>query len=292
MANLIVGLQTRKLAVRNRLFFKEPVGLERIEEEYIFKTDDLEFFQQNVLLNGKTQEFVASYVNATIKTYKTMTIERIDFQSLEGNVTSARVTYVGLHSTQTPQPLIFTGPIFDGRYVYHPYYVIVNFISYIGEPGSREEIDVVTKKFSANGGVGGYYLAPSTINGHRVPAPTALMRTPYISSELFSSLPISTSWISCDFFRERCVGSPIGLPIYGKLRYVGFVVLSLNIQRFGLYGNITLEYRDGAGYQIEFGSQQGCGEGAPGPVPTCSTYLYLNGSSLQPNFFSINTSVI
>jgi hypothetical protein len=273
MASTIIGMQTRKLRLNRRLLFREPVGLERIQEEYVFQTQDFDYFSTTVFLNGKTHSSVASFVTWTAGeeiSYDTMVIERIEYQPEQGGLTLAIITYVGLYSTQTPTPLVTIEPILDRNWLFHNYAAIVRFVQYIGVPGSATEINLVSSVYARQ-------TIHLQINGANIPRGIA---PPGIKGVADSLAKWNLSWVTCDSRRQNCSesGQPGAeeqtlTPVTGFISYGGFSVYAVSMERFGLYGVFRLDIRDQAVYSIA-GVQYICGS-FPFALNPCSSYLNL-----------------
>lgn len=272
MASTIIGMQTRKLRLNRRLLFREPVGLERIQEEYVFQTQDFDYFSTTVFLNGKTHSSVASFVTWTAGeeiSYDTMVIERIEYQPIQGNLTQAIITYVGLYSTQTPTPLVVIEPILDNNWLFHRYAAIVRFVQYIGVPGSATEINLVSSVYARQ-------TIHLQINGANIPRGIAPPNQFGVANSLAKW---NLSWVTCESRRENCSESGLPgeevqtlTPVTGFVNYSGFSVYAVSMERFGLYGVFRLDIRDQAVYSIA-GATYFCG---PSPFATNACFSYLN----------------
>ncbi|NDB81991.1 MAG: hypothetical protein EB127_04515 [Alphaproteobacteria bacterium] len=251
------GFSDSKMRLSNRTYFTEPNGLERIEDNYILKTSMLPSFQAQAVLGTKNSEMM-SLCTDSATSYDKMTIERVDYMNIGGDLTSARVTYVGLHSTANPRPLISITPILNQDYVYNTWMVSAEFVTFLGESGSSQEINAAKSKFSGANGKN-----PGAINGYKIPD------SPYppieVSSENFATYKINTGWLSCP--RLGVQGSEdIGGSgacntsyVYGKLSYYGMCVSSFEFVRYGLYAVVYITWRDTA-YYIIGQAVYACGE--------------------------------
>jgi hypothetical protein len=245
------GFTTGQMRLSNRTYFTEPNGLERIEDNYILQNSFLKAFQALAVLGTQNATIMGYCSDINETTYGTMTIERVDYSNIGGNLTSARVTYVGLHSTQTPRPLIYIDPILDLQYCFNAWTVSVEFITYLGDSGSVAEIDAVTKKFSGTNGINLGY-----INGYKIPNSTQPPTS--ISSQAFFSIPtLNVGWLSCSrthmYGKQDSNVAPCETnEVYGTLGYYGMCVSSFNIIRFGLYAQINITWQDSAYYFIPF----------------------------------------
>lgn len=246
MPATLVGLNKARLT--RRLFFREPVGLERIQEEYVYSGTSL----NNVFVNGVSQPSIIASVAGDGNTYGNMVIERVEFQSLNGGLTLAIVTYVGLHSTQSPAPLISIEPIIDRNWLFHNYAAKVKFVTSLGAPGSNTELNVVAVTYRRG-------TIHSTVNGVSIPQG---VYGPDAYDVMRAGLSWNLSWIGCDFVRYEChrtggtelnpQGDPTETEIKGTIYYTGFSVFSVSVERFGLYGVISLDIRDQATYLIPY----------------------------------------
>lgn len=276
MASIIVGLSKPRLT--RRLFFREAVGLERVQEEYVYPNSSSGF--ANSLVNGKSQSEIIGTVESDGGSYPTMVIERVEFQSLNGGLNLAIVTYVGLHTTQSPSPIISIEPILDNNWLFHKYAVIVRFVTSLGSPGSRSEISAVSSTYARG-------TIHTVING--TPIPQGVVGKANFLDLGTRSLNWNLGWISCPFSRESCgETSPIDefeptvqtlTPVKGGIYYQGFSVYGASVERFGLYGVIRLDIRDQAVYSIP-GVIYACGD-FPYQLQPCSSYLNTPASASQ-----------
>jgi len=273
MSVSILGIPDNKMKFHQRTFFREAVGLERIQEEYIFSTLDFEQFSSNVLFNGAKQKDVADFVDWSSGEeiqYDRMVIERIEYQPISGGLTHAFVTYVGLYSTEIPKPIITIQGILDRNWLFNNYAAIVQFVSYIGEPGSIDEIRAVSGTYARG-------TIHKKINEYSIPQGSNPPSTLPVNARLSWNL----GWINCPFFREECSETfPDGpggeaqenlTSVIGSVFYTGFSVYSMNVERFGLYGVFRLDIRDQATYNIGYTSFL-CGQFST-TLPPCTSYL-------------------
>ena len=275
MPSEIIGIDTRKLRLHRRLLFREPVGLERIQEEYIFKTSDFSYFSTSVFLNGKKHSEVSTFISYSSGeqiSYPTMVIERIEYQPIQGGMTQAIITYVGLYSTQTPSPIVNIEPILDRNYLFHRYVAIVRFVQSIGNPGSATEINLITNTYAR-------YTIHTSINGANIPRGISPPNTSPVANSLAKW---NLTWINCPFNRSNCdeyedinTGNNIQnlTDFGGEVYYNGFSVYGVTMERFGLYGVFRLDIRDQASYTIA-GSIYACGS-FPTATRRCTSYLNI-----------------
>lgn len=279
MPSTIIGMQEKKLRLSRRLLFREPVGLERIQEEYVFQTQDFDYFSNTVFLNGKTHSSVASFVAWAAGeeiSYDTMVIERIEYQPEQGGLTLAIITYVGLYSTQRPSPIIAIEPILDRNWLFNNYAAIVRFVTPLGSPGSRSEITAISSTYARG-------TIHTSING--TPIPQGLNGGAGVFDVESPLLKWNLTWISCPFFRYECFETGLEEPIQnltrvkGSVYYNGFSVYGVSVERFGLYGVIRLDIRDQATYVIPE-IYYNCGP-SPFSLPSCTSYLNTPASANQ-----------
>ena len=206
--------------------------------------------------------------------YDTMVIERIEYQPIQGNLTQAIITYVGLYSTQTPTPLVVIEPILDNNWLFHRYAAIVRFVQYIGVPGSATEINLVSSVYARQ-------TIHLQINGANIPRGIAPPNQYGVANSLSKW---NLSWVTCDSRRENCSESGLPgeevqtlTPVTGFVNYSGFSIYAVSMERFGLYGVFRLDIRDQAVYSIA-GATYFCGF-SPFATNACFSYLNLPANS-------------
>lgn len=264
----IIGIPENKMKFHQRTFFREAVGLERIQEEYIFPTSLFERFSSNVLFNGAKQKDIAEFIDWSSGEkilYEKMVIERIEYQPIPGSLIHAFVTYVGLYSTNAPKPIISIQGILDKNWLFNNYAVIVQFVADIGEPGSLSEIRAISQTYKRG-------TIHTAINGFVIPQGVARPSNFPANSPMNWNL----GWLNCPTLREQCFEDPNTqeqtlTPIIGTVNYGGFSVYSVTMERFGLFGVFRLDIRDQAFYVIEGTSGGGCGD-----VLFSACFSYLN----------------
>lgn len=265
-------MQEKKLRLNRRILFREAVGLERIQEEYIFQTNEFNYFSNTIFLNGaKHSEVAKSVLWATGEqiSYDTMVIERIEYQPAQGGLTLAIITYVGLYSTQKPSPIIAIEPILDRNWLFHNYAAIIRFVAPMGEPGSKLEIDLISSTY-ARGKI------HAVINGAPIPQGLFGAGNYDIQSTRYKW---NLGWINCPSFRYSCVQTGEGpeapietsTRVNGQVFYNGFSIYSASVERFGLYGVFRLDIRDQGTYVLPSVNYY-CG---PSPISfdPCTSYL-------------------
>lgn len=277
MASTIIGFTDKKLRFTKRLLFREQSGLERIQEDYVFKTSDFNFLSEKVFLNGKSQKDVSAYVEWTTGQslagnekleYDKMVIERIEYQAMQGGLTLAIITYVGLYSTQTPAPILSIEPIVDNNWLFHNFALKAQFVEYIDVPGSLVEINAISKKYKT----GNIIKAINNVSIFSGIASGGL----YITSDS-TNLEWNLKWLTCPTRRSDCYQDPNTTvqtitPFYGNLNYYGFCLYSVIVQRYGLYGVFSIDIRDQAFYTINPVSFICIGGFT---FPACASYLNI-----------------
>lgn len=162
MATNLIGIPANKLILNSTNFRREIVGLERINDVYTARTEDAADFAE-IIKNGASHSTIMGYLSpapSSSDRFLDMLVENVESSNEVGGVTKFNVTYVGLYRDLKPKPIITLQPI--DEYVFNPYSVTVQFIEYVGDVGSTEEI-LFLKKYSR------FRTIPAKINGYSLP---------------------------------------------------------------------------------------------------------------------------
>lgn len=269
----IQGIPERKLVESNKNLVREDNGLERIKQDYLLRTQDLEFFASNVFINGKSYydvyQYSAAYnpanyiatpiaVEAPVSGYECMRIERVDYESQKGGITVAKITYVGLFSTAYPKPIISYDPIIDNNWMHHNYEINITFVSFVGSEGSNYEKLILQDRFSIQNKFLSvyYYLAPSLINGYRFYFNKVF---PYTWVGYTGVRPnANLAWANKTGCYLLCI--PTGgseVQHEGKGTFLGFTQTSLTFKRYGLVGLFQMKLKDAAYLQGYYSQTSG-----------------------------------
>lgn len=267
-SSLISGLPAGKLLSGKKTFFREDNGLERLVQEYYCRTDELQNFP---FVNGTPYGGVYAFtiesqtgpsISAVVPQvsgagYNYMMIERTDFESKEGGVTLAKITYVGLFSTSIPTPKVEYAPVLDTRYIHNRFYVRVNFVCFLGKPGSEIEKNLISTRFS-NSSRGGLAIAPANINEQMISygkvSSYSLGLNAWKARFDVSEGAASLRWNTCDLFGRVPTGQIVDnqeelADAEATINYFGFIVTNMTIQRYGIFGVVSLELKEAASVQ-------------------------------------------
>ena len=272
MSSEIVGLSDFRITLNKRLFFREPNGLERVQDTYVFKTKNFDFLSNQVFINNNkftsVEDVLEPAPGPNDPSFARMRIERIEYNDTPGGLTLALITYVGITADDyLPPPIVSTTPITDNQWIFNKYIINVQYVTDIGLPGSKKEIDLASS---------GYSIIPKAINGLLLPIGPVGGSPLIVSTQAPPpQASFNTSWSSCPKFREQCNEDPNTqdqalTTIYGVFSYLGMVASSVQYQRYGEFAVVNVQYRDAAIYQIAGNSGGGCGDIL---YPPCSSYL-------------------
>ena len=251
----------RNLLRGKQNFIRDDTGLERIYQEYYFKTSDLDYFISSVFTNGAgfgavnastvlPTAGIASFASTEGASLGNMAIEKVDYENLSGGVSIAKATFVGLYTTSTPAPKFEIIPIDDNRWIHSRFYVKATFIAYLGKPNSLIERQIVQNRFGNPSGT--FISAPGVINNVAVPRGNNI--TPYrLSIRQWSdkySGSANLRWNNCallgtvqDTSQPPADPLPV-VPADAEITYSGWGVTAMNLQRFGLFGLINLTIKE------------------------------------------------
>lgn len=173
----LVGFTANKLILNSSNFRREIVGLERISDVYTARTQDAADFEE-IIRNGTSHATVMGYLTPSPSSsdrFQDMLVENVESSNEVGGITKFNVTYVGLYRDLKPKPLITLQPI--DQYAFNPYSVTVQFIDFVGDVGSSDEI-IFLKKYSRR------QPFPLKINGYSLPQSPVAPFNGQISSKL------------------------------------------------------------------------------------------------------------
>lgn len=274
----IVGIQTNKILEGKRNLIRETLGLERIIQEYYVKTADLPFLSTYVLFNGNTfpqvYKYTASYAENPIQSlvtdappntpgygYPYMTIERVDYETLEGGITRALTTYSGLFSIGNPKPEISFIPtqLFTPDWLHNKFFVSIKFIAYFGEPGSDYEAKIISNRFGTSpfGETSLIIVPPKKINEYNIP--TSKVAPYYLPYSAFTNAygnSANISWTRgcfgiCETNNLIDPGPPEireKMKYEGYMQYFGLCITSFTATRVGLFGIFEMQLKDLANF--------------------------------------------
>jgi hypothetical protein len=181
MATNLIGIPANKLILNSTNFRREIVGLERINDVYTSRTEDAADFAE-IIKNGASHSTVMAYLSPTPSAsdrFANMLVENVESSNEVGGITEFNVTYVGLYRDLKPKPLITLQPV--DQYAFNPYSVTVQFIDFVGDVGSTDEI-IFLKKYSRR------QPLPIKINGYALPQSSVAPFAGQISSKLIQTI--------------------------------------------------------------------------------------------------------
>lgn len=271
----IIGIPAGEVIVGKSDFFRDDLGLERLIVEYYFRTSETTNIAGNLFKNGGTYFGSSSGNNVAVSSASkiafvpprnlpnsgpifgtaSLRIEKTDYNTLAGGITSAKVTYVGILSSQLPPPKFEIIPIDDNGWIHNRFSIKATFVTYLGASGSFGEAQAVQNKFGTpvGGSVGiSYIAAPTSINGVAVPA-VAMPTTPAYNLpyrqwfDRFGQIA-NLRWQTCQtLYAYPPPNSPEGTQGEdANIQYFGFVVSSCTVNRFGLFGIASITIKEAA----------------------------------------------
>jgi hypothetical protein len=256
----LVGFTANRLILNSSNFRREIVGLERINDVYTSRTEDAEFFQE-LIINGATHRTITGYFNPvppSAERYSTMLVENVESTNEPGGITRYNVTYVGLFRDLKPKPLITLQPVDD--YAFNPYSVTVQFIDFVGDVGSTDEI-IFLKKYSRRQPI------PTKINGYALPQSSVASLAGEISSKIIQTIkgaPFFAQAFQQYFVIEALsetnkrnetnyptANQGFGFPFTSEVpapivEYRGFVISGVSYQRYGKFAHTIITASDSA----------------------------------------------
>ena len=261
MASTLSGFTADKLILNSSNFRREIVGLERINDVYTSRTEDAADFAE-IIKNGASHSTVMAYLSPTPSAsdrFANMLVENVESSNEVGGITKFNVTYVGLYRDLKPKPIITLQPI--DQYAFSPYSVTVQFIDFVGDVGSSDEI-IFLKKYSRR------QPHPIKINGYALPQSPVAPFIGQISSNLVQTIQGSPFFAQAlgDYFtlesqaetnRRRGERETIGtiggfkFPFTSEVpvptvEYRGLIISGVSYQRYGKFAHTIITASDSA----------------------------------------------
>lgn len=272
----VIGLERGKLLASKQNFYREADGLERVIEEFYFNTADRDEFALSLFSNFTPY---AKAYNKTIQSaqsqntiseriplgdghgYEYLVVERAEYENMDGGITLAKVTYVGLYTTSSPAPIIELVPAPERTYIHYRYYIRASFIKFMGEPGSVFEKTLIESQFGEESG-GLFFPAPA-INYQKLPIAT--IRRYVFNSRTWASAyggKASLRWNRCNLsglVPDGLIieGQPNLIPADATITYYGFIITGFSVKRYGYFGLVNWELKEGArvdGFSADVGT--------------------------------------
>lgn len=221
----IIGISPQTLVLNSTSFRREIIGLERISDVYTAKTEDASFFQE-IIKNGASHKTITGYVRpipSANQRFQNVLVENVETSNEPGELTIFNVTYVGQSRDILPKPIVSLQPI--DNYAFNPFSITINFVEYIGDVGSFDEINFLRKYQRLNN-------LPAKINGYPTPQSSVAPFSGEITSKI---LPI----ISASKFFSNAIDE------YSTLITLGQTSTRQDFQLFRIQtskGNIILDF--------------------------------------------------
>lgn len=258
MASTIIGISENKLILNSTNFRREIVGLERINDVYTARTQDAADFEE-IIKNGASHSTIMGYIDPappSSSRFANMLVENVESSNENGGITKFNVTYVGLYRDLRPKPIITLQPI--DQYAFNPYSVTVQFIEYVGDVGSNDEI-LFLKKYSRR------QPFPLKINGYSLPQSSVAPFGGQLSSKLVQIIQSSPFFKDSlefyftleslaeankrrrDYFASQGVQFPLTSDSPAPLiEYRGFIISGVSYQRYGKFAHAIITASDSA----------------------------------------------
>jgi hypothetical protein len=188
-----------------------------------------------------------------------MLVENVESSNEVGGITKFNVTYVGLYRDLKPKPLITLQPV--DQYAFNPYSVTVQFIDFVGDVGSTDEI-IFLKKYSRLNTI------PQKINGYALPQSPVAPFAGQVSSNLVQIIqgaPFFSQALGTYFTQvgqaeaskrrgdRETIGSSGGFkfPFTSEapaptVEYRGFAISGISYQRYGKFAHTIITASDSA----------------------------------------------
>ena len=256
----LVGFTANKLILKSSNFRREIVGLERISDVYTARTQDAADFEE-IIRNGASHSTIMGYLTpapSTADRFSNMLVENVESSNEVGGITKFNVTYVGLYRDLKPKPIITLQPI--DQYAFNPYSVTVQFIDFVGDVGSSDEI-IFLKKYSRR------QPFPLKINDYLLPQSPVAPFNGQISSKLvqiiqgapffkgalenyFSIQSLSEALkVNRDNYPTAYTG--VQFPLTSEspaptIEYRGLIISGLSYQRYGKFAHAIITASDSA----------------------------------------------
>lgn len=266
---MIIGITEEKLILNRSTFSKTATGLERISDTYFCRTEDFSFFAA-LLNNGKNRKAVQDYLQDNTETfgqYEEMLIEFVEYDNTMAGFSKFIVTYVGkISKISTDAPTVSTIPLGRTQYIHTPYAYSVDWVEYIGRPGSSEETAFILKYQVGN-------LAPPSINGFNfanttiapyglrfdlwsarfVPSLNLLAFGPPVLADVVYQPNASLLWAAPGYVaaqRLDTVTLENIFPDYSVILYSGFKITSFSFTRNGNFASASMSFQDSASTSV------------------------------------------
>jgi hypothetical protein len=256
----LVGFTANRLILNSSNFRREIVGLERINDVYTARTEDAADFAE-IIKNGASHSTVMAYLSPTPSAsdrFANMLVENVESSNEVGGITKFNVTYVGLYRDLKPKPIITLQPV--DQYAFNPYSVTVQFIDFVGDVGSTDEI-IFLKKYSRRQPI------PTKINGYALPQSSVASLAGEISSKIIQTIkgaPFFAQAFQQYFVIEALsetnkrnetnyptANQGFGFPFTSEVpapivEYRGFVISGVSYQRYGKFAHTIITASDSA----------------------------------------------
>jgi hypothetical protein len=260
MATNLIGIPANKLILNSTNFRREIVGLERINDVYTSRTEDAADFAE-IIKNGASHSTVMAYLSPTPSAsdrFANMLVENVESSNEVGGITEFNVTYVGLYRDLKPKPLITLQPV--DQYAFNPYSVTVQFIDFVGDVGSTDEI-IFLKKYSRR------QPLPIKINGYALPQSSVAPFAGQISSKLIQTIQGSQFFAQAlqEYFvietlsetnkrnetNYPAANQGFSFPFTSEapapiVEYKGFIISGVSYQRYGKFAHTIITASDSA----------------------------------------------